>query len=260
MRVGVPWTRAHLLAAMHLYCITPFGRLHEGNPAIIALAAAMGRTPGSLAMKLTNLASLDPAQQARGIKGLSGASAADRQIWDEFQADWNRLVDESATALEELGHRIAVPLGRVGPPDEPPPAGSTTRVTTVTARRGQDFFRDAVLGAYQSRCCLTGCAVPELLVASHIVPWAERESTRLDPRNGLCLSALYDKAFDRALIAFDDDLRLLVSGRLRRLELDDAVVGDVVRREGQGAAHPVRFRPSAEFLRWHREGPFAGNC
>ncbi|MFZ4580885.1 MAG: HNH endonuclease, partial [Myxococcota bacterium] len=76
--------------------------MDKRNPVIVALAGAMGRTPSSLAMKLVNFASLDPAEQARGIKGLAGASANDRKIWNEFQEDWNALVEESAQATERL--------------------------------------------------------------------------------------------------------------------------------------------------------------
>ncbi|MCG3171790.1 MAG: hypothetical protein CALGDGBN_03488 [Pseudomonadales bacterium] len=52
------WSREQLKLAFHLYCQLPFGRLHSGNPEIIELAAVIGRTPGALAMKLVNFASL----------------------------------------------------------------------------------------------------------------------------------------------------------------------------------------------------------
>src|SRR5205814_964257 len=92
---GRSWTRDELIVAMNLYCKLPFGQLHHRNPAIIKLAEKLGRTASSVAMKLCNFASLDPVQQARGISGLSGASAADRQVWQEFHADWERLAFES---------------------------------------------------------------------------------------------------------------------------------------------------------------------
>ena len=70
------WTREHLLIALNLYCKLPFGKLHKGNPIIVETALKMGRTPSSLAIKLCNLAHLDPVQRARGIKwrfaGLNG--------------------------------------------------------------------------------------------------------------------------------------------------------------------------------------------
>ena len=80
MTHGTPWTRDQLLVAFALYCRLPFGRLHARNPDIIEFANAIGRTPGALAMKLTNIASLDPAITSTGRRGLKGASTADRAI------------------------------------------------------------------------------------------------------------------------------------------------------------------------------------
>src|SRR5215218_5380717 len=98
MAKGRDWTRDELLLAMNLYCKLPFGRLDQRNASIIALAANLGRTPGSLAMKLVNLASLDPAITSTGRRGLSGASALDRAVWQEFNSDWSAL----AAATEQL--------------------------------------------------------------------------------------------------------------------------------------------------------------
>ena len=134
------WTDPERLAAMYLYCQTPFGRLHARNPEIIALAERMGRTPSSLAMKLTNFASLDPEQQRRGIKGLRAASAGDRVIWQAFHANWSRMVEASAEAYESYSAPGAHP-DRLFVRDrhEPRPwgGGATTVERTVAARRGQ---------------------------------------------------------------------------------------------------------------------------
>jgi hypothetical protein len=53
-----------------------------------------------LAMKLVNFASLDPAITASGRKGLGNASATDRQVWNEFHADWDRLAVQSSKILD----------------------------------------------------------------------------------------------------------------------------------------------------------------
>jgi len=77
----------------------------------------------------------------------------------------------------------------------------------VVQRMGQDVFRDRLMNYWQGRCPLTGISDPALLRASHIIPWADCESDaeRLDVHNGLLLSALWDAAFDRALVTFDDE-------------------------------------------------------
>lgn len=77
----------------------------------------------------------------------------------------------------------------------------------VVQRVGQDIFRASLMDYWQSCCPLTGITDPALLRASHIIPWSECESDgeRLNVHNGLLLSALWDAAFDRRLVTFDDD-------------------------------------------------------
>lgn len=76
----------------------------------------------------------------------------------------------------------------------------------VLQRIGQDVFRDRLMNYWQGRCPLTGISDPALLRASHIIPWAacESDAERLDVHNGLLLSALWDAAFDHALVTFDE--------------------------------------------------------
>lgn len=83
----------------------------------------------------------------------------------------------------------------------------TTEVERLVVQRiGQDIFRDRLMDYWRARCPLTGISDSALLRASHIIPWADCESDaeRLDVHNGLLLSALWDAAFDRALVTFDD--------------------------------------------------------
>ena len=108
------WTRDELLLAMHLYCRIPFGRQHAHAPEVVELAAALGRTPASVAMKLNNLTSLDPEERARGVKGLSGASDLDRQVWAEFQARWDDLATESETLWQQTVSTQGAALGTLG--------------------------------------------------------------------------------------------------------------------------------------------------
>jgi hypothetical protein len=86
----------------------------------------------------------------------------------------------------------------------------------VVQRIGQDIFRTRLMDYWQGRCPLTGITDAALLRASHIIPWAECETDaeRLDVHNGLLLSALWDAAFDRALVTFDDQGRPEFSPRL----------------------------------------------
>lgn len=77
----------------------------------------------------------------------------------------------------------------------------------VMARLGQGRFRRELMARWDGRCPLTGIAEAGLLRASHIIAWhaCTEERERLEPDNGLLLSALWDAAFDRGLVSFTDD-------------------------------------------------------
>ena len=250
--VSVPvrrsWRREELVAAFRLYCTLPFGRLHSRNPEIVALAKVLNRTPSSVAMKLVNLASLDPAITATGRKGLGNASDADRRIWMEFHDDWAALEEESAGILQQLG----LPESELALyPDLVPPPGTTSVEALVRVRRGQDFFRRAVLASYGGKCCISDLAEPGLLLASHIVPWAKDVENRLNPSNGLCLSALHDRAFDLGLLGVNADYRIRVSPMLNNQSANALTQAWLLDLEGTPIRLPERFLPDREFLSWH---------
>ena len=255
MANGSRWTRDQLLVAFALYCRLPFGRLHYRNPEIAQYAGAIGRSPSALAMKLTNIASLDDAITSTGRSGLRNASAADRAMWEEMHEDWERFAVESNRAIAMV-EAENVPPDEAFDDDDDQLVG-VDRITVTTSRVGQDFFRAAVLSAYNGRCCITGLSVPSLLVASHIVPWSHDETNRVNPRNGLLLSALHDKAFDNGLLTVDDDMTIQVSRR--RAEIDDPYFSESFDRyEGHRISLPEKFSPDRDFLSYHREHIFQG--
>jgi putative restriction endonuclease len=92
-------------------------------------------------------------------------------------------------------------------------AGSETeRYALARARVGQGKFRQDLLTRFNCKCAVSGVERAELLRASHIKPWAGSSNVeRLDPNNGLLLSAAYDAAFDARLISFADDGSLLLA-------------------------------------------------
>lgn len=251
---GRSWTRDELIVAMNLYCKLPFGQLHYRNPVIIALAEKLGRTPSSVAMKLCNFASLDPVQQARGISGLSGASAGDRVVWEEFHSDWERLAFESEQRRAELEGKPVEVQARI--PEEELPREGLERERVVRQRVNQQFFRATVFAAYGNRCCITGLAVPELLVAGHIVPWAKDKRNRVNPRNGLCLNALHDRAFDRGFITLSTKLNVKVSPSLKAAPIPTVTERLLLDYEDAEIRLPERFLPDAELLAWHRKHVF----
>jgi len=265
---SVRWTREHFLIALNLYYKLPFGRLDRRNPLIIEVAQKMGRTANSLAMKLCNFASLDPVQQARGIRGLPGATKLDREIWGEFRDHLSTLGPESEQMLHDLFTQnedrevdftqkktIRLEPSRIALP----PDGPTERTATLQVRRGQQFFRQSILAAYGVRCCISGINVPRLLVASHIKPWSDFPNERLSPRNGLCLSSLHDAAFDSGLISIDDKHRVLLSRRLKEFFPQPALEQNFKPLEGCEIQLPEKLaEPDPSYLSFHREVIFQG--
>ena len=252
------WTQEQIKLAFHLYCHLPYGRIHGRNPEIGALAKVMGRTADAVAMKMLNIASLDPAITRSGRAGLGNASALDRSVWDEFHADWERLAVECQLLRQQLDapaiDESELENEALMPDDF---TGETRQILTIQ-RIKQHFFRRAVLSSYRGRCCMSGLSDARLLIASHIVPWSSDKANRLNPSNGLCLSAIHDRAFDKGLIALGDDFRIMVSDDLKRR--DDRFVKEVLLPlDGQMIDLPERFAPQPEFIAWHRHQIFIDN-
>jgi len=119
-------------------------------------------------------------------------------------------------------------------------------------RVNQDFFRKMILAEYRCQCCITGLSIPEVLRASHIIGWAEDKKNRMNPANGLCLSATYDAAFDSHLISFDNDYRLILSPSLKEHYTNKAFKEQFLAFEGRKIADPDRYSPDQGLLEKHR--------
>jgi len=139
------------------------------------------------------------------------------------------------------------------------PSGPTETNATVKARRGQQFFRQAILSAYGVHCCISGINVPRFLVASHIKPWRDFPNERLNPRNGLCLSCLHDAAFDDGLITLNENFGLVLSAQLKGHFPHRTLEQNFVPFEGHSIRLPDKLaEPDADFLEYHRTTIFKG--
>ena len=248
------WTRDELIIAFNLYCKLTFGQIDQNNPAVIGLANLLGRSPASLSWKLANFARLDPALQARGIKGAAHGSKGEVAVWEEFNNNWDSLAFESERLLANITHQSVEEINGINE-DELPKDG-LERERLVKVRVNQRFFRSTVLVSYESRCCLTGLAIPTLLAASHIAPWAKDSTNRMNPRNGLCLNLLHHKAFDAGLITITPEFRVRVSSSLTTSTTGDANSAFFERYNGQLARLPQRFVPESTLLQWHNNTIF----
>jgi predicted restriction endonuclease len=241
------WTRDELLKTLELYCLTSFGRIHSRNPEIQDLAAQLGRTASAVALKMVNFASLDPTLAQRGM---ANASRLDREVWDEFFAGVSASL--ATEALPKPGIGFAEAQRDFVTAISTFPEGLDV-ARTVKARVNQAFFRRLVLTSYDNKCALTGINAPELLIASHIVPWSKNVDVRTTPHNGICLNALHDRAFDEGYLTFTGDFEAIYARDLpaKARNALESFASNKLRL-------PSRFIPDRALLAFHRTQIFRG--
>jgi putative restriction endonuclease len=249
------WSREELILAFNLYLKLPFGKMHTRTPEVVELANLTGRTSNSIAIRLTNFASCDPYHQERGVKGMEGGRKQCQPIWDEFFEHQEELIFLSEhiratfekTTIEEKFRNLFKDITELK---------GETRIREVKTRVNQSVFREIVLSNYIQTCAISGINVPQLLVASHIIPWSKNVQHRLNPENGICLSSLYDRAFDTGLITFDTNYQLKISKYLNEFKIEPSVQKFIFEFEKKEIILPKRFLPNKEFLAYHHEEIF----
>lgn len=175
--------------------------------------------------------------------------AAIKKLGEYVESQCMQEVSELMSECGNNGIQLSKRLSRRFHIDEK----GTEKEVMAKHRLGQDFFRYMLLNIYNSKCCISGLEIPEVLRASHIIPWAEKEETRLDPSNGLCLSATYDAVFDKHLISLDEDYRLVLSPSLKDAYSSEAFQTYFLNLEGKKINLPQMYIPSQDFLEEHRE-------
>ena len=247
------WTRDEMILVLNLYLKLPFGKMDRRNPDVIHLANIIGRTANAVALRLVNYASHDPQLKQRGIAGMAHGGKKCGEYWNEFIGDRERLLYESERILAEREGTTVERKYEEEIRDIPQGVVGETKIREVKTRVNQNVFRQIVLANYDGRCALTGIDIADLLVASHIIPWAENERERLNPENGICLSSLYDKAFDKGLISFTDDQRVLFSARLQSNVGKEYYAKYFQPIEGTTLITPRKYHVNPLFLEWHRD-------
>ena len=244
------WTKEELILAFNLYLKLPFGKMHKHTPEIIELANLLGRTPSSIGMRLGNFASIDPFHQQRGVGGLKGGMNQVKPIWDEFFHNQEELVflsekilaEKENTSIEYKYEDLLFDLKDL--------KGETV-LREVKARVNQSVFRQMVLSNYSTKCAITGIDLPELLLASHIMPWSKNEEHRLNPENGICLSALYDKAYDKGIIGINKNYEIILSTTLKKKKETLFFKNYFASIENLKINQPIKYLPRKDFLESH---------
>ncbi len=131
-----------------------------------------------------------------------------------------------------------------------------TRESMVKLRVNQSFFRSSILASYNNTCCITGLNQSELLIAGHIKPWSEDEKNRLNPRNGIAINALHDKAFENGLLTITPEYKIKISNTILKQKRTEALEKYFLQYENKDIILPSRFLPDVEFLKYHNDYRF----
>jgi len=251
------WTRDELILALNLYLKLPFGKLHSRTPEIIHLAKITGRTAGSIAMRLNNFASVDPFHHQRGIRGLTGGKKQVEPIWNEFINNKDELLFESERILAGLENiSLENKFSEILRGTEH--LKGETKIREVRTRVNQNVFRQIVLSNYSGKCAITGIDIPELLVASHIIPWSKNIEERLNPQNGIAINALHDKAFENGLMTITPDHKVKISSVLLKKNPKILAYDYFVKYHNKEINLPTKFLPDPIFLKYHNNERFKG--
>lgn len=249
------WTKDELILVFNLYLKLPFGKMHSRTPEIIEMARLIERSANSVAIRLSNFAACDPYHQSRGVKGMVGGIKQCQPIWDEFFGNKELLIFESERILAEKENQTIETKFDELLYDLKDLKGET-KLREVKTRVNQNVFRQIVIANYSGKCAISGIDLPELLFASHIIPWSKNEDERLNPENGICFSALYDRAFDKGLIAINEKYEILVSNKLRKKKDTDYYGKHFAHLESQSLILPQRYLPNKEFIQYHLDVVF----
>lgn len=249
------WSREELILAFNLYLKLPFGKLHSKTHEIVDLANLLGRSVNSIAIRLTNFAACDPYHQGRGVKGMVGGIKQCQPIWDEFYNNQEELVylseqilaEKENSSIQKKYHDLLFDLKDL--------KGENV-IREVKTRVNQSVFREMVLANYNVKCAITNIDIPELLLASHIMPWSKNVEHRLNPENGICLSALYDKAFDKGIIGINQKYQVVLSSSLKKKKDTLFYKQHFEPIENLKIAEPFKYLPRKEFLEYHMDNIF----
>lgn len=246
---GRIWTEEETLFLFKVFLTESPRGLGSGSPRILEIADMLSRTPGSIHRKLEDIRSNDPGYIASGRRATNAAQFV-KDTWTALGDNHDvivRMMNDAYLHFCEDSFEVGtILLDEINPGIDVP--------YESTRRSGQQMFRLLVAGNYDRRCCITGISTPELLVASHIKPWADSSPTeRTDPRNGLYLNRLHDGLFDRYLMTLDEDLRIVYSDEVRENNDEDVFERFFGRSENARIRMPSKYEIDENLIAYHRE-------
>ncbi|MDP1742256.1 HNH endonuclease [Polaromonas sp.] len=248
------WTHDQLLAAFYLYLQLKPSELRGASTAISEFADQLGKPRQAVSAKLRALTQLDPLLANQPVKASDNVTPLDKSVWSEFEDDWTKTTLIASEAYED----VVGTYQDAAEASQPSAADASylfqeglTREALVKVRKNQYVFRKAILNSYNTTCCISGLRNEKLLIASHIVPWTHDIANRLNPANGLCLSALHDRAYDQGLFTVLPNYSIRISTKLSQEKGNSFLSEALLRHDGKEINLPGRFHPGPDFLRAH---------
>lgn len=257
-RTGIKWSEEETTLALYLYYLIEGKQIGNRSGAIKDLAAFLGRTPASVEMKIGNLQFFDD----KNSKGLKNGGKTDEIIFKRYLYNPD-LLDITAKEIIDSNRPEAylIPeLVKANPYEEIIDTDLNVMMDYSGSesyrmrkeRNEQDSFRNRLFANYECRCCLSEVCTPQLLIASHIVPWSKDETKRVDPKNGILLNAYLDKAFDKGIITIEaDDFTVCISDKLK----DESALDYLNQYRGKQILLPRNKKvwPEKENLQYHND-------
>lgn len=221
--------------------------------AINALAPDLGRAVSAYLGKPGHGLFFDPAHNhdawVQPVPLAPNIAASLDQLVEALQARFPAVVhgDAAAEALETDQDEVDAFRHRIDQGSfEVPDATATVKIRGSA----QKAFAAAVKANYGYRCAVTGISSRDFLVASHIVPWSRDQTIRLDPTNGICLSLLVDRAFEKGQLLIDDDLTIRINWNL--VGADNALRKQLLPYNGHRIRSPTQGAPNPSYLQRRR--------
>ncbi len=176
---------------------------------------------------------------------------------EKFVSALDKALETSSTGKEvaKKAEKVSIsdPAHFISGSINPESAVGKERMVQTKTRVSQSRFRKWILAIYGGKCCVTGLAVRQLLQASHISDWSADPANRMNPSNGLCLSATYHVAFDKHLIAFDENYKMVLSKSIKEFCTNEIHKRYFEAYEGKSMHMPTKFPPDKMLLAKHLE-------
>lgn len=183
--------------------------------------ALSNRTHGSIEYRWQNISSFLRDRDLNWIDGYKPAENIGSNVETRLERLFRRYDIEYKTSSLELDHQDSETKLLTGQPisysdfgDAPNDNPSELQTFAKKIRRGQAKFRSNLLGAYGSKCVITGEGPEEVLEAVHIVPHSVSGINELD--NGLLMRADLHHLFDDDLLSINPITKIIeIDNRLQ---------------------------------------------